>query len=111
MGYVYLLANFGEDSTYKIGVTRGDINKRIKKLQTGSSGEIVLISKYETKIPFFIEKWLHFKFCKNKIRNEWFKLSDEEVLTFKDRCKEIETMYNDMSTNCFFTKNQKPNIY
>ena len=107
MGYVYLLANFDEDKIYKIGVTRGSIEKRIKKLQTGNHGEIILVSKYETDIPFFIEKWLHFKLIKNKIRNEWFELDDEYVLSFKEKCKEIEEMYNEMETNPFFNKKIK----
>ena len=43
MGCVYLLGDWDKENRYKIGVTRGDVDKRIKKLQTGNSGEIYLI--------------------------------------------------------------------
>lgn len=103
-GYVYLLTDLGKDKTYKIGVTRGDIKRRIKKLQTGNSGEIHVVTYYATKIPFFIEKHLHFKFFKDKILNEWFSIEDDEVFKFKEYCKEIEDMYEAMQDNPFFNK-------
>lgn len=107
MAYVYLLADFNEDNVYKIGVTRGSIERRIKKLQTGNANEIIITRYYETEIPFFIEKWLHLKFSKEKIRNEWFMLSDEQVFDFTNMCKEIEEMYNSLNDNPFFQKNKK----
>ena len=39
MGYVYLIYDKNNNS-YKIGVTKGDTNKRLKKLQTGNSCEL-----------------------------------------------------------------------
>lgn len=102
MSCVYLLSDFSDDNVYKIGVTRGNPEKRIKKLQTGNAGEIILLQKYETEIPFYIEKWMHFKLGSKKINNEWFKLSDEDVFNFKNMCKEIEEMYNTMKDNVFF---------
>ena len=42
-GYVYLLGDFDKEGAYKIGVTRGTIERRIKKLQTGNSGEIYIV--------------------------------------------------------------------
>lgn len=32
MAYVYLICDSGQDNTFKIGVTRGSIEKRIKKI-------------------------------------------------------------------------------
>lgn len=106
-GYVYLLTDLGKDNSYKIGVTRGSIERRIKKLQTGNSGEIHMIKYHETDIPFFIEKHLHFKFVKDNIRNEWFELSDEDVFKFNDYCVEIEDLYKTMEDNSFFNKKLK----
>lgn len=103
-GYVYLLCDLDRDYSYKIGVTRGKIEDRIKKLQTGNSGEIQLISFYKTDIPFFIEKHLHFKYLKKNIRNEWFDLTNEEALNFRQSCKEIEEMHEIMEDNPFFNK-------
>lgn len=102
MAFVYLLCDYSRENTYKIGVTRGSIERRIKKLQTGNSGEIILCRYYKTEIPFFIEKWLHIKFLKEKVRNEWFELTDEQVLDFENKCIEIENMYRIMEDNPFF---------
>ena len=48
-GYVYLLTD-GE--FFKIGVTRGSIEKRIKKLQTGNPDNIVIVNYHLTEYPF-----------------------------------------------------------
>ena len=53
-GYVYILGDTTKANIYKIGVTRGNVEKRIKKLQTGNSGEIFLCMKYWTKYPFLL---------------------------------------------------------
>ena len=89
-GYVYLLCDLDKEKTYKIGVTRGDINKRIKKLQTGNSGEIHLVNYHKSEAPFFVEKHLHHYYNKTNIRNEWFLLTDEEAMEFKNNCLKIE---------------------
>lgn len=107
MGYVYLLCDASKDYVYKIGVTRGDITKRIKKLQTGNSGEIFICKRYETKYPFFIEKQLHRRLEHKKILNEWFELNNDDVLNFESMCKEIEKIVDVMKDNPFFPKNLK----
>lgn len=56
MAFVYLLGDSGHDNTFKIGVTRSGIEKRIKQLQTGNSNEIYLVDFFETKYPFFFRK-------------------------------------------------------
>ena len=102
MGYVYLLGEWGKDNHYKIGVTRGDVEKRIKKLQTGNSGEIYLVSKYETKHPFLMEKMLHVRFNVDKVLNEWFELKPEDVINFKKHCEEVETIIESLKDNYYF---------
>lgn len=106
-GYVYLLADGLKEDMYKIGVTRGSIEKRIKKLQTGNAGEIYMCRYYKTICPFFIEKHLHLQFNSKKVKNEWFLLSSEEVLDFNKRCEDIEQIYNALQDNDFFNKNNK----
>ena len=103
-GYVYLLADSSKDNTYKIGVTRGTIERRIKKLQTGNSGEIYICNFFQTEHPFFIEKHLHQKYSNRKVLNEWFELTDEEALSFKKDCEIIEKMVDIMKENTFFPK-------
>jgi hypothetical protein len=104
MGSVYLLSDSEKDNIYKIGVTRGDINKRIKKLQTGNCGEIFLVSFFETDQPFLMEKMLHTRYFGKKVLNEWFELSSEDVLNFKKTCSEIQENIDALQDNYFFQK-------
>lgn len=93
-GYVYLLGDFGKEGMFKIGVTRGTIERRIKKLQTGNSGEIYVVDYFQTDHPFFIEKWMHIQYgCKN-ILNEWFELTIDDMKNFKKNCQKFEDLYN-----------------
>ena len=104
-GWVYLLGDWNRDGIYKIGVTSGDIDNRIKKLQTGNSAEIYLCDKFKTNHPFYLESQLHIKFGNQKILNEWFQLTDDEALHFKDFCNEIEERIIALKDNPFFPKN------
>ena len=92
-GYVYLLGDFEKEGAYKIGVTRGTIERRIKKLQTGNSGEIYIVDYYQTEHPFFVEKWMHIAYGSKKILNEWFMLDLDDLKMFKDKCKHFEELY------------------
>lgn len=104
MGWVYLLGDWEKEGVYKIGVTRGDVMKRISKLQTGNSGEIYLVAKYNTKHPFLMENMLHTWYNDKKVMNEWFELSAEDITTFQDKCKEIEGILGAMEDNYYFKK-------
>ena len=104
MGSVYLLGDSEKEGVYKIGVTRGDIQKRIKKLQTGNCGEIYLVSHYETEHPFLMEKMLHNKYLGDKVLNEWFALNIEEITGFKKSCEEIQETINALQDNYYFQK-------
>ena len=90
MAFVYLLGDVGGDNVFKIGMTRGPIEKRIKQLQTGNGSEIYLVDYYETEYPFFVERLLHTKLYPKQKRNEWFNLEISDIVDFKKYCKEIE---------------------
>lgn len=99
VGYVYLICNKNED-TYKIGVTRGDIKKRIKALQTGSSTELHITDWFESSVdPFKIEHKLHMKFFKNKVQGEWYRLENYDICHFQDICKEMEKQLKFLNEN------------
>jgi hypothetical protein len=104
MGSVYLLGDSEKEGIFKIGVTRGDIQKRIKKLQTGNGGEIYLVSYYETEHPFLMEKMLHNKYINDNVLNEWFALKDEDVINFKKSCEEMQTIITWLKDNYYFKK-------
>lgn len=105
-GIVYLL-NDRINDVYKIGVTRGTAEDRIKKLQTGNANEIRLVKVHKTKYPFFIEKKLHLKFAGNNVMNEWYYLTHEDVDNFEEYCGKEENIIEAMKDNPFFTKNLK----
>lgn len=86
--FVYLI-RLSENSTYKIGVTK-NINKRIKQLQTGNAEEIYLVDKYQSDNAYKIEKALHNFFNYNNKLNEWFDLSIEDEIRFKELCIKID---------------------
>ena len=104
MAFVYLLGDYGQNNTYKIGVTRGKIEKRIKQLQTGNGNEIYLVDYYETKYPFFLERWLHMKFFPQQKLNEWFVLSENDILHFKEDCALFEENAMVLENNLFAKK-------
>ena len=104
MAFVYLLGDAGQDNCFKVGMTRGKVEKRIKQLQTGNGEEIYLVNFYETEYPFFIERSLHLKFFPEKKRNEWFNLNVEDVIKFKEYCMEFENTANTLKDNPFAKK-------
>jgi hypothetical protein len=101
MAYVYLLGDSGQDNTFKIGMTRGNINKRIKQLQTGNGENIYLVNYYETDYPFFIERLLHTKFYPKQKKNEWFNLNIDDVVDFKMYCENFEKQAEALKDNPF----------
>jgi hypothetical protein len=109
MGYVYLLSTVtpdGLNEQYKIGVTKNNILKRIKILQTGNSEIINLINYYETENYFKVEKSMHRLYASQKSlsNNEWFTLENEHVLSFLSECKKIDEMISFMLENNHFYK-------
>lgn len=104
MGCVYLLGDLEKENYFKIGVTRGKVENRIKKLQTGNSGEIYLVSSYETNHPFILESLLHKKYANKQILNEWYELTPEEVLGFNKTCDDIINMLKSVKDNYFLSK-------
>ena len=107
MGYVYLLGDSGQENMYKIGVTRGKVEKRIKQLQTGNGTEIFLVNCFETKYPFYMERILHSKFHIKQTKNEWFALSDDDVKDFIPSCQLIEENTKILEENPFAIKHLK----
>lgn len=101
-GTVYLLGDRNQDGIYKIGVTRGSVEKRVKRLQTGNSGEIYVVNSFVSKYPFFIESSLHRKYNGSKVLNEWFDLDKDEVDGFLNMCLSIENMAETLKDNPFF---------
>jgi hypothetical protein len=106
MGYVYLLLEVDKNGSerHKIGITKNDIGKRIKQLQTGNSNQISLLNSYNTSNYKLLEKILHKKFSskKTETNNEWFTLDNDEVNNFIKICGKIDEDLNFLKENNYF---------
>ena len=106
-GIVYLLVEVDKngDERHKIGITKRNVDERIRELQTGNSNVIRLLQTYESPNYKKVEQWLHSRFSglKTETNNEWFKLNDDQVLGFQDICKKLdETIQLLLKENPFF---------
>ncbi len=94
MGYVYLLLTVSTDGeeSHKIGITKRNPKTRIKELSTGNPNKIILLNAYETANYLKVERWMHRKHfsAKTEAKNEWRKLTDEEVFAFISDCEEAD---------------------
>jgi hypothetical protein len=97
-GYVYLILEIDKDGheRHKLGITKNNPEKRVKQLSTGNSDVIRLLQTYESPNYKKVEQWLHSRFSCNKTaaNNEWFHLTDEQVLGFQDICKKVDETIN-----------------
>lgn len=102
-GYVYLIHEEGNDSLYKIGVTRSkDVSKRVKALQTGNGTKLVLKDYFHTDKPFKMEMMLHNKYDSVREEGEWFNLSEDDVKSFQEVCMLCQKNIDVLKDNPFF---------
>lgn len=86
MGKVYIVG-IPDERRYKIGWTKGTIDKRVAPLQTGNPKKIEVINLFETEFHVRVETWMHNKHSSKRMEGEWFNLTDEEVMSFKEDCQ------------------------
>lgn len=106
-GYVYLLLTIDLDGGLicKIGVTKRLVSLRISEHQTGNPNKIKLECLYKTPNYNKVEKWMHRKYRSQvtEANNEWRKLTEDQVSSFVDDCKEAdETIKFLLENNSFF---------
>ena len=70
--FVYFVQQ-GENGAIKIGITKSNIANRIEALQTASSSLLRLVGYIRDAHPLSLEKELHSKFKKHRLRGEWFR--------------------------------------
>jgi len=97
-GHLYLIVEWDriEEDVIpcKIGVTRGCIQKRIKKLQTGNNSNLYMFDFFKSEHPFKLEKMIHRHYHKYNTNGEWFNLPNDVVMKFKSLCEEKEKLIN-----------------
>lgn len=96
-GIIYLICDPLTDS-FKIGVTKRDVIKRLKELQTGSSGELFIKSTFNSNHPYQLEKMLHKKYFSKKMINEWFALDIDDINDFLYNCDKYESILNSIES-------------
>lgn len=105
MGYVYLVLEVDEkgSESHKIGSTKNDPLTRLKQLKTGNSNQVSILKFYESDNYQRIERLLHKKYISKQTlaSNEWFNLSDEDVLNFLKECKKLDNILDSLSENHF----------
>ena len=105
-GYVYLIVegDHNGEEKYKIGVTKNDPQKRLKKLKTGNSNQLDILKLYKSKHYKKVEKILHRKFISQRTLsgNEFFYLSDEQVFGFIKYCEEAEHIIESLQDKTIF---------
>ena len=79
-GFVYLVK--GHPGEYKIGRTNL-VDRRLSELGATASIEQALIHEIKTDDPAGIEAYWHKRLADKRMRGEWFRLSPEDVKSFK----------------------------
>lgn len=102
--YIYVFCDPAQN-LYKIGVTKNLYSKGMKQLQTGNGTELHLVTYHETYFPYRMETLLHNKFQFKRGHGEWFRLSIEDLTSFKKICQLFENVIEQLKDNPFFTKN------
>lgn len=101
-GYVYLICENGDNELFKIGVTCGNVEDRIKKLQTGNGNKLICIKSFYSDNPYRLEKMLHGHFSQDREEGEWFLLSKEQVESFTSICELYQKNIDALKDNPFF---------
>ena len=91
-GKVYLVG-IPEDNLYKIGWTKGEIDKRIAPLQTGNPKKIEVIHLFESDHHVKLESWVHRQYMGKRMEGEWFELTKEDVDNFLTNCQTGHDIY------------------
>ena len=71
----------------------------------GNGTELHIVNYHETYYPYRIEQLLHNHFHLKREHGEWFRLTIEDIISFKPLCERFEHLIEVMKDNPFFSKN------
>jgi len=104
---VYLISSLlNNEKVYKIGITRRDINKRIKEFKTGNCSELKLENSFVSPWGFKIENYFHRLYRLKSLGGEWFKLDKNDVENFTPICEKLHSNFEFLETYSIKEKNK-----
>lgn len=83
--HVYLIKS-GE--YHKIGIAK-NVKSRMLSLDTSNPMPIELIDSQKCKQARKVERYLHDKYSEQRVKREWFKLTDEQITEVKIYMREV----------------------
>ena len=97
---IYLIASeLNNETLYKIGITKRNINKRLNELKTGNPATLTVIHTFNSKYAPKIENHFHITKASSNVGGEWFILSQQEINDFIPQCKQIHDNLDFLSKN------------
>lgn len=94
-GKIYLICDPLSD-TFKIGVTKRDVNERLKEIQTCTAGDVFVCQTFESENPYKLESILHRKYSSKRLTNEWFDLDSDDLKSFIPNCVKYEKIFKSL---------------
>ncbi len=77
-GWIYIV-RYGKERVYKIGSTRKTPEKQLLKLQRGTPTELHLTHQIRSDNAGMAEYYVSRTFRQERIKNDWFALSDDSL--------------------------------
>jgi hypothetical protein len=81
-GFVYLI-RYGNSNFYKIGMSKKPL-ERIKQIQSAIPEVLTLLRSIETLDMTALEAYFHEMFSRNRVRSEWFEMTNSDISLFMD---------------------------
>ena len=93
-GKVYLIVALLKDGTtqYKIGVSKHP-KKRLLEIKTANPNDLSIVETFSSKYPYLVETSLKNRFSYKNIDGEWFDLDADDVSSFIETCKIMESNF------------------
>lgn len=102
---IYLICcEYNDEKLYKIGFTKREISVRMKEFKTGNAGNLYLVDSFKSKWATTIESNFHRSLKYKKVSGEWFKLDNDDIITFKEKCQSIHDNLNFIEDNNLYFK-------
>ena len=100
---IYLISStINNETFYKIGITRQNIENRLRQLKTGNPATLNIINYFESKWASKIEANLHSRFSSYNVEGggtEWFSLTPETISNFTNICQKLHETFQLLSIN------------